>query len=150
MRFLEKLTMYGANVTIFNSHLKQILILEELMLSYQTYKLLHYLGFMLLFFGIGGVFIPAMAGIKIQGKPRIAAFISHGLGMLFLIVAGFGMLARLQIDGIPGWIHVKLAVWLVLGLAIGIARRMPSWLILIFIFLVALIAPYFAIYKTIS
>lgn len=117
------------------------------MLSYQAYKMLHYLGFMLLFFGIGGVLIPTLAGIKIQGKPRIVAFISHGVGMLLLIVAGFGMLARLQLEGIPAWIHLKLGVWLVLGLAIGLAKRRPSWLLLVAIMAIAMIAPYVAIFK---
>ncbi len=117
------------------------------MLSYQTYKMLHYLGFMLLFFGIGGVLIPTMAGIKLQGKPRMVAFITHGIGMLLLIVAGFGMLARLQLEGIPPWIHVKLLVWLILGVAIGLAKRMPSWLLLAAILAIAMIAPYMAIYK---
>lgn len=117
------------------------------MFSYQTYKMLHYLGFMLLFFGFGGVLIPHIAGIKLEGKPRMVAFITHGLGMLFLLVAGFGMLARLQLDGIPPWIHVKLAVWLILGVAIGLAKRMPSWLLLVAILAIGLIAPYMAIFK---
>lgn len=119
------------------------------MLTYQTYKMLHYLGLILLFFGIGGVMIPSIAGLKLEGKPRMVAFITHGIGMLLLIVAGFGMLARLQLEGIPSWIHVKLAVWLIMGLAIGLAKRMPSWLVLIAILAIALIAPYMAIYKPI-
>lgn len=119
------------------------------MLSYQTYKMMHYLGFMLLFFGIGGILIPAIAGIKLQGKPRVVSFVLHGLGMLFILVGGFGMLARLQIGGIPPWVHVKLAVWLALGFAIGLAKRMPSWALLLAILFMAMIAPYMAIYKPI-
>jgi hypothetical protein len=119
------------------------------MLSYQTYKMMHYLGFMLLFFGIGGVLIPSLAGIKLQGKPRVVAFVTHGLGMLLVLTGGFGMLARLQLEGIPPWIHVKLAVWLIMGLAIGLAKRMPSWIALIAILIIAMVAPYMAIFKPI-
>ncbi len=119
------------------------------MFSYQTYKMMHYLGYMMLFFGIGGILIPAIAGLKLQGKPRTAAYIIHGLGMLFLLVGGFGMLARLQIGGFPPWIHVKLAVWLALGFAIGLAKRMPSWILLFVILLLAMLAPYMALYKPI-
>lgn len=118
------------------------------MLTYQTYKMIHYFGFMLLFFGFGGVLIPALAGIKLTGTPRRVAFITHGLGMLLLLVAGFGMLARLQIGGIPPWIHVKLAVWLIMGISIGLAKRLPSWILLLAILAVGMIAPYMAIYKT--
>ena len=119
------------------------------MFSYQTYKMVHYLGFMLLFFGIGGVLIPNLAGLKLQGKPRLAAFITHGLGMFLILLGGFGMLARLQLEGIPPWIHVKLAIWLILGVSIGLAKRMPSWLLLVAIMAIAMIAPYMAIFKTI-
>jgi hypothetical protein len=117
------------------------------MLSYEIYKMLHYLGFVLLFFGLGGVFVPTLAGLKLQGKPRMLAFISHGVGMLLLLVAGFGMLARLSVQGIPPWIHVKLTIWLILGAAIGLSKRMPSWLLLIALLAVAMVAPYMAIYK---
>jgi len=118
------------------------------MFSYQTYKMVHFLGFMLLFFGIGGILMPAIAGLKLQGKPRTVCYIIHGLGMFFLILGGFGMLARLQL-GFPAWIHVKLAVWLSLGFAIGLAKRMPSWVLLVVILLLAMVAPYMAIYKPI-
>ncbi|MEY4617137.1 MAG: hypothetical protein RJB66_2097 [Pseudomonadota bacterium] len=119
------------------------------MFSYQTYKMVHYFGLILLFFGIGGVLIPSISGFSIQGKPRVVAFVTHGIGMLFLLIGGFGMLARLQLDGIPPWIHVKLAVWLIMGLAIGLAKRMPSWLVMVAIIAIAMIAPYMAIYKPI-
>jgi len=119
------------------------------MLSYQVYKMMHLLGFMLLFFGIGGILIPAIADLKLQGKPRTVCYIIHGLGMLFILVGGFGMLARLQLGGFPPWIHVKLAIWLSLGFAIGLAKRMPSWTLLIAILILAMIAPYMAIYKPI-
>jgi hypothetical protein len=95
------------------------------------------------------VLIPSIAGYTLQGKPRIVAFVTHGLGMLFMLIGGFGMLARLQLDGIPPWIHVKLGVWLIMGLAIGLAKRMPSWLVMIAIIAIAMIAPYMAIYKPI-
>lgn len=119
------------------------------MFSYQTYKMVHYFGFMMLFFGLGGVIVPSLAGMNLQGKPKKVAFISHGLGLLLILIGGFGMLARLQLEGIPPWINIKLMIWLIMGLAIGVAKRMPSWLALVSILLIAMIAPYMAIYKPI-
>ncbi len=119
------------------------------MLSYQTYKMMHYLGFMLLFFGIGGILIPAIANFKLQGKPRSISYLMHGLGMLFILVGGFGMLARLQLGGFPPWIHVKIAVWVALGIAIWLAKKMPSWSLLIAILILTMVAPYMALYKPI-
>ena len=117
------------------------------MFTYQTYKMLHYFGFMLLFIGFGGLLITKLSGIKLQGLGRKVAFITHGLGLLFLLVAGFGMLARLQLDGIPPWIHVKLLIWILLGLSMAFVKRVPAIVLLIVIIVVAMIAPFMAIYK---
>jgi hypothetical protein len=117
------------------------------MLSYQTYKMVHYLGFMLLFIGIGSVITSTLLGHLLQGTARRVAFMAHGLGMFFILLGGFGMLARLQLDGIPAWIYVKLGVWTVMGFSIALARRVSSIALLVGIVLIALIAPYMAIFK---
>lgn len=120
-------------------------------MSYQVYKLFHYLGIMLLFFGFGGVLIPTLSGYKLQGKAKIMAFMTHGLGMLLILVAGFGMLARLGLgEGIPSWVYVKIVVWLLLGIGIGMARRKASILSFFVLLTLAMVAPYVAIYKDFS
>jgi hypothetical protein len=116
-------------------------------MSYQVYKLLHVLGIMLLFFGFGGVLIPNLSGFKLAGKAKLIAFITHGLGMLLLLVAGFGLLAKLGLDGIPGWVIVKLIVWLLLGVGIALAKRKPTIISLLILLALAMVAPYAAIFK---
>jgi hypothetical protein len=48
---------------------------------------------------------------------------THGVGLLLLLVAGFGMLAKQGIHSVPGWVGAKFAIWLVLGAFVGIAYK---------------------------
>jgi hypothetical protein len=49
--------------------------------------------------------------------------ITHGVGLLLLVVAGFGMLAKLGIYSPPGWVIGKIVIWLALGAFVGIAYK---------------------------
>jgi hypothetical protein len=102
---------------------------------------------MLLFFGFGGVLIPHLSGYNLTGKAKLMAFITHGIGMMLLLVAGFGLLAKLGLDGIPNWIIIKLVVWFFLGIGIALAKRKPSIISLLVLLALAMIAPYAAIFK---
>lgn len=93
-------------------------------MSYEFYKVLHLTGLMLLFFGFGATLILSYAGVPFQGKSKMLAFVTHGVGLLFLIVSGFGLLARLGlVQQLPGWVHAKITIWVLMGLAISLARR---------------------------
>lgn len=108
------------------------------MISYQVYKLMHFAGIMMVFLGLGGVLISHMASSAgAKGKAKFLAMTSHGLGLLLILVGGFGMLARLGIiSGLPGWAYAKLGIWLFLGAATVLARKKANmgwglWLIFI-------------------
>ncbi|MEM1024518.1 MAG: hypothetical protein AAGD10_08580 [Myxococcota bacterium] len=90
-------------------------------MSYQTYRFLHLLGMILLFLSLGGVIIQAKLGGK-SGRAMLVA--GHGTGLLVVLVAGFGMLAKGGELGLPGWVIAKLVVWLVLGgITVAIKRK---------------------------
>lgn len=109
-------------------------------MSYSTYKILHLFGLMLVFLSLGGLTIQALstpalptgegdgdaAGGAVAPKPPAKAvlFAMHGVGMLLLLVAGFGILAKLKL-GFPAWVHPKLLIWLILGAAPVIAKKAP-------------------------
>lgn len=104
-------------------------------MSYATYKILHLLGLMLVFLSLGGLTIQALmtpaqaTGEGSEGAapkpPAKAALLAlHGIGMLLLLVAGFGILAKLKL-GFPAWVHPKLLIWLILGAAPVIAKKAP-------------------------
>jgi hypothetical protein len=97
-------------------------------MPYEVYKVLHVFGVVLLFTALGGVTLHAMnGGTKESNTSRAVSSASHGVALLLILVAGFGMLAKLGLTAaIPGYVWAKLVVWLLLGAAIAIVPRQPS------------------------
>ncbi len=96
------------------------------MISYQIYKIMHLVGLMCVFAGLSALWgVSLMGPLERQPSVKRALAIIHGVGMLFLLVGGFGMLARLGIihGGLPGWIWAKLALWFFLGGSMVLAKR---------------------------
>ena len=120
------------------------------MISYETYKLFHVLGILLIFFGLGGVAVHAAGGGQRNDNPlRKALASAHGIGLVLLLVAGFGMLARLQLSFGSGWLWGKIVIWLVLGFATMLPYRSPAlarWAVVVFP-LLGLAAAYLARFK---
>jgi hypothetical protein len=121
------------------------------MLSYEIYKLFHLFGIIMLFVSVGGVMLYALnGGTKADNTWRKTAAITHGIGLVFVLVAGFGLLARVGISWPwPGWVFVKLVIWLLLGGVTGLIYKLgPTgkglWYVVI---LLGVIAAYMAIFK---
>lgn len=99
------------------------------MISHSAYWYMHIFGIALLILSVGGVAFHAMSGgtKETSGGRRLAA-ISHGLGLLLILTAGFGMLARLGMvqGGLPAWIWLKLGIWAVIGALYLIPYRRPE------------------------
>ncbi|MEN0058835.1 MAG: hypothetical protein AAGB31_08375 [Bdellovibrio sp.] len=93
-------------------------------MSYQFYKIIHLLGLMLLFFGFGGLLVTTYAKLQLNKAARMMGYITHGLGLLFIVISGFGMAARLGlIVSLPGWIYAKIGIWVLLGIGVSIVKR---------------------------
>jgi hypothetical protein len=121
------------------------------MLSYEIYKLFHLFGIIMLFVSVGGIMLYALnGGTKVDNTWRKTAAITHGIGLVFILVAGFGLLARVGMSWPwPGWVFVKLIIWLVLGGVTGLIYKLSSrgqWLWYVVI-LLGVIAAYMAIFK---
>jgi hypothetical protein len=121
------------------------------MIALSLYKLLHIVGIIMIFLSLGGQINHAInSGTKDQNVWRKAAGITHGIGLFLVLLGGFGMLARLGISWPwPGWVFVKVVVWLLLGGLVAVVNRKPSagrgmWYIVIFL---GLLATYFATMK---
>ena len=57
------------------------------------YKLIHYLGIFFLLSGLGGLIFAEREHLKL-------AVISHGIGLLLIVLGGFGMQAKMHL-GFP-------------------------------------------------
>lgn len=106
---------------------------------------LHVLGAVATLTAIAGVCVHAAnGGERRDNAARVALTVSHGLGLLILLAAGFAMVARLGGGGPHGWLGVKLVLWLFLGVAIMLPyrRRAIAIPLLLILPLLAAIAAY--------
>jgi hypothetical protein len=117
------------------------------MFTYETYKLLHLVGLILVFLGFGGLLLGSRDA---DAPPSRMAMILHGVGMLVMLVAGFGVLARMSISWPwPGWVFAKFGAWLLIGaLPVLYKRRLvPSIVVLVFAIAIGATAAWIAINK---
>ncbi|NIR62632.1 MAG: hypothetical protein GWN00_32985 [Aliifodinibius sp.] len=120
------------------------------MLSLFTYKVIHFLGIVMIFLSLGGMLTHAINQGTREHRWRKQVGITHGLGLFFAVLGGFGMLARLGIPWPwPGWLFVKLIIWLILGGMVMLILRKPDssrvmWLITI---VLGVVAAYFGVFK---
>jgi len=118
------------------------------MIDISVYRLVHFLGIMMLFLSLGGLLLHTANGWdKAENRWRRGATLTHGIGLLLVLLGGFGMIARLGITWPwPGWVLVKMGIWVVFGGVIALAYRSPSlgktlWFALL---LLGLLAAYMA------
>lgn len=110
-------------------------------MSFEFYKLIHVVSALALFMALGASIIANK-----QGGKKIA--VQHGVALLLMLIAGFGMLAKHHI-GFPTWVIVKLVLWLILGYMVVLIKRMPEkqtvlWYATV---VVGLFAVFLALYK---
>jgi hypothetical protein len=123
------------------------------MFSYQFYNLVHILGLIFLMVALGGIASSAVvAQDRISPWRRRATSVFHGVGIFLILLGGFGLLARLGVmhgAGFPGWIWVKIGIWVVLGIAAFLPYRYPRAAMPLLMLLPVLggLAAYMAIYK---
>jgi hypothetical protein len=103
-------------------------------MSYTTYQIIHLIGLAAIAIGMGGM----MA----NGNNRKHFAIWQGVGLLVVLIAGFGMLAKGKL-GMPHFAIVKLILWVVLGVMPVTLRKLKapvSAAILVFLTLVGILA----------
>lgn len=84
------------------------------------YDFLHVVGVMFLFAGFGAL---------LSAENRSRAMMLHGIGLVILLVAGFGILAKNH-PAAPAvysytapWVLAKLVIWLILGALPVLAKK---------------------------
>lgn len=99
------------------------------MISYQVYKVMHLLGNFMIIAALGGLIVHIINGGSKEHSFRKGVAMTHGIGLLLSLVGGFGALARLGIvqAGLPGWVYVKVAIWLLFGGMTAILVRKPEF-----------------------
>ncbi|MGE0528456.1 MAG: hypothetical protein AB7G93_19795 [Bdellovibrionales bacterium] len=97
-------------------------------MSYEFYKVTHIVGILMLFCGLAALWGVTRLGGTITRHIRVSLGLLHGIGMVVVLVSGFGLLARLGVFGsIPTWAWVKMGIWLLLGGSMVLAKRKSHW-----------------------
>lgn len=102
-------------------------------MSIEIYRVIHLSGLILVFLGLGGVLMQTSR----DARPSKLAAISHGVGLLAMLVAGFGLLAwREYTFPWPSFIFFKLGIWLLIGATPALIKRKVispglGWLIVV-------------------
>jgi hypothetical protein len=123
------------------------------MISYELFKVAHLVGVIVLFTTLGGAMVHAInGGTASSNAARRLITIMHGAGLVVVIVAGFGLLTRLDLmtGGMPPWVAGKLVIWLLAGLMLTVPRRKPSLarpMLLVGLPFLAAAAAWLAVYK---
>ena len=121
-------------------------------MPYPIYKLIHFFGIFVLLTTLA---LPAMhllrGGTRADLPRRRLLAMTHGAASFLILLGGFGMLARLGVvqAGLPGWILVKLAIWVALSAAFALTLRTATHarVVLVSAPLLALAAAAVALYK---
>lgn len=91
-------------------------------MSLVFYNVLHVSGLILLLHAVGA-FLHHQATASDATNPRKRILmIQHGVGLLFILVSGFGQFARLGISfPWPTWAWIKLGIWLLFAVMTRLA-----------------------------
>ena len=95
-------------------------------MSYSLYKVVHLMGVFIILMAMGGAIVLGTANEEVRSRWKKLAMITHGSGLALALLGGFGLLARMGISGMwPGWVFVKVLIWLILGGAATLAECSP-------------------------
>jgi cytochrome bd-type quinol oxidase subunit 2 len=108
----------------------------------EVYRVLHLFGIFGLMCSLAGL---AMVAWQTRGAQAVKDEVNgarkrltilHGIAMLVVLVAGFGMMAKLGLMSVwPIWVILKIVIWLVFGAAPALIRKGAesgrAWLIVL-------------------
>lgn len=94
-------------------------------MSPSIYHILHFIGILMLFLGYGALLGRSMAGSS-DARVKKLGSITSGIGLLLMIIAGFGLVAKMYGNSFQPWMIAKVAIWFVLGGLIALINRKPA------------------------
>ncbi len=91
-------------------------------MSYAFFMILHLFGVFMVLVSLGGLIV---LGVVEDSQRRKLAAMTNGIGLVVVFIGGFGLMGLLQL-GWPGWILVKIVIWLLFAVMMVLARRLPQ------------------------
>ena len=91
-------------------------------MNYETYRIIHFIGLFTLMFAFGSLFTGE--------KSTKGAAVGHGIGLLLILLGGFGMQAKIKDTYMavygsawPTWLILKVVIWVIFGGSMVLAKR---------------------------
>jgi len=94
-------------------------------------------GILMLFLGYGALLARSMAAPDNVSVRKLGS-ITSGVGLLLILVAGFGLISKLGHSFVAPWLIVKMVIWLALGGLIVLINRKPQLAVMLWWHLIAL------------
>ena len=96
-------------------------------MPFELYKVAHLFGLFLVFSSTGALALHVAQGGTRADLQRGLVFGTHGIGLLIVLISGFGMLGKLGLmAAFPGWAVGKLVLWLIVGGIVAVPLRAPA------------------------
>ena len=89
------------------------------------YQVLHIVGISMVFLGYGALLARSMATPENVSVRKLGSTTS-GIGLILILVVGFGQVAKLGYNYTETWNLVKFTIWLLLGGLIVFINRKPQ------------------------
>jgi hypothetical protein len=104
------------------------------------YHLAHLVGLILLFVGFGGL-------LSADPLARRRAMMFHGIGLVILLVAGFGLIAKLKLPYTSPFIIAKFVIFVVLGGLPMLTKRISATAVVLIAVVLGALAAYLGYFK---
>lgn len=101
------------------------------------YQVLHLVGILMVFLGYGALLARSMAAPDNVSVRKLGS-ITSGIGLLLILIAGFGLISKIGYSFTSPWLIVKMLVWLALGGLIVLINRKPNMAVFLWWLLIAL------------
>ena len=101
------------------------------------YQILHIIGICMVFLGYGALLARSMAAPGNTSVRKLGS-ITSGIGLVLILVAGFGLISKLGHSFTAPWLIVKMVIWLALGGLIVLINRKPQLAVILWWLLIAL------------
>ena len=85
------------------------------MVPYEIYKIMHLLGVFMVLAALFGWTINYYNGGEKQNPAKKILGITHGIGLVLILIGGFGLLARINQSVLQLWVSLKLSIWFIFG-----------------------------------
>ncbi len=108
-------------------------------MDYQTLRIVHITGIVMTFMGLTGILALKLGGGSVPLKTRLVFHLSHGIGLITIIVTGFMLANVLGFKSPPPWMMGKFVIWLLAGGSMVLANRFYRFAGPIVVFFIALV-----------